>query len=265
MKAHLYAQRRKFFYILFLLCCTLQAKAQADTLSLFDTSRQRRIPIAIYNPKDQPQTSNHSNSKLLPLVIFSHGYGANQGGDYLRYSFLNSFLARQGYVVVSIQHELPTDDLIPSAGPPQVVRRPFWERGVENIHFVLLTLKRDHSELDFSQVTLIGHSNGGDMTALYPVLYPGTVSRIITLDNRRMALPRTKTPRVYSLRSSDFPADEDVLPTPAEAKEFGIIIQPLTDMPHNNMSDAGNPQQQDTIREYILRYLKEPLSLPANR
>lgn len=102
------------------------------------------------------------------MTIFSHGYGANDKGSYLAYSYLTEYLARQGYAVVSIQHELPTDNLIPSKGIPQVVRFPFWERGVENVSFVVDHFRRIKPNWDFSQVTLIGYSNGGDITSLFP-------------------------------------------------------------------------------------------------
>jgi predicted esterase len=185
-----------------------------DTLSLFDQSRNREIPIAFYKPNiDRPE-----------IVIFSHGYGQNKGGDYLAYSYLTEFLASKGYFVASVQHELPTDSLIPTTGIPQVVRRPFWERGADNILFVINELKKSNPELDFKHITLIGHSNGADMTALFPQKYPGIIDKIITLDNRRMALPKTSYPKIYSLRSSDQPADQGVLPTDEEQRKSGITI-----------------------------------------
>ncbi len=218
-----------------------------DTLNLFDQSRNRKIPIAIYRPKiDSPK-----------IIIFSHGYGQNKGGDYLAYSYLTEYLASKGYFVVSIQHELPTDSLIPSTGIPQVVRRPFWERGADNILFTINELKKSNSELDFKHITLIGHSNGADMTALFPQKYPGIVDKIITLDNRRMALPRSTNPKVYSLRSTDQPADEGVLPTDEELKKFRITTIKLANTKHNDMDDHGNENQHKEINHYVLRFLAE--------
>ena len=183
-----------------------------DTLQLFDSARNRIIPVAYYSPTVK-------NTKQQ-LVIFSHGYGANKGGDYLAYSYLTEFLAAKGFFVASIQHELPTDSLMPTQGIPQVVRKPFWERGVENILFVMNSLRKSHPNVDFTHITLSGHSNGGDMTALFAKKYPEKISKIITLDNRRVALPRTTKPRVYSLRSSDQAPDEGVVPTAEEQKKF---------------------------------------------
>ena len=117
----------------------------------------------------------------------------------MAYSYLTAYLASKGFYVVSIQHELSTDSLINLAGSPQVVRRPFWERGADNILFVINELKKSNPELDFKHIALIGHSNGGDMTALFPQKYPNTIEKIITLDNRRMEFPKTQKIKVYSL------------------------------------------------------------------
>jgi predicted esterase len=220
------------------------------SLNLFDQSRQREIPVAIYTPL----TEGKAKQKV---VIFSHGYGQNKGGDYLAYSYLTEFLASNGYVVVSIQHELATDSLLPLTGIPQIVRRPFWDRGADNILFVMNEMKKLYPELDYKHITLIGHSNGGDMTALFPQKYPGRVERIITLDNRRMALPKTKKVRVYSLRSSDQPADDGVLPSEKEIINYKMTIIKLENTIHNDMDDNANDEQRKEIQNYILNFLKE--------
>lgn len=224
-------------------------KVQLDTTQLFDSLRQRIVPIAIYQPQKQIISGKQ------PLVIISHGYGQNKGGDYLAYSYLSNYLATKGYLVVSIQHELPTDSLLPLTGIPQIVRRPFWERGADNILFVLKYVQKNYSHLDFNSVALIGHSNGGDMTALFPQKYPGYVAKIITLDNRRMALPKNKYPAVLSIRSSDQPADEGVLPSKEEERTFNIRIIRLANTIHNDMDDSANEIQRNEIRKLILDFL----------
>jgi len=221
-----------------------------DTLKLYDQSRQREIPIAIYKPK----TAITAKQKV---VIFSHGYGQNKGGDYLAYSYLTEFLASKGLFVVSIQNELSTDSLLPLTGNPQIVRRPFWERGADNILYVINELKKTNPDLDFKHITLIGHSNGGDMTALFPQKYPNIVEKIITLDNRRMALPKSKKVKVYSLRSSDQPADEGVLPTEKETKKYKIKIVKLANTTHNEMDDNANNEQRKEIQEYIVTFIND--------
>lgn len=224
-------------------------ETKLDSIKLFDQSRNRVIPVALYFP----QTSKKGAKQKV--VLFSHGYGANKGGDNFAYSTLNKYLASQGYFVVSIQHELPTDSMLPATGIPQVVRRTNWERGVANILFTLNELKRIHPELDYKHLTLIGHSNGGDMSMLFGSKYPGLVDKIISLDNRRVPFPRTKHPRIYSLRSADQPADEGVLPTPEERKKYGMEIIKLNHTMHNDMSNNGTEEQRNEINKYIFGFL----------
>ncbi len=255
---------KRVFYFLFcavLLSCSAISKfsrkqnttfsVKLDTLKFIDVARNREIPLAIFKPL---------STKILKdqkLIVFSHGYGQNKGGDYLEYSYLTNYLASQGYFVVSIQHELTTDSLLPLKGIPQIVRLPFWDRGAENILFVINELKKSNPDLDFENITLIGHSNGGDMTALFPQKYPNIVKKIITLDNRRMAFPKAKGLKVYSLRSSDQPADEGVLPSAEDQKKFGMTIVKLPNTIHNNMDDNANEMQRTEIRNYILSFLKD--------
>jgi len=218
-----------------------KSDVQLDTIPLFDEARQREIPIATY------QSSITSKG----IVVFNHGYGANYQQNYLIYSYLTRSLAQKGYFVVSIQHELPTDSLLPTSGIPKVVRLPFWERGVENILFTLNELKKSHPTLNFEHITLIGHSNGGDMVALYPTIHPNEIAEIITLDHLRVPLPRTNDINVLSLRSNDKKADEGVLPTIEEQQEFQIKIIKLTHVNHNDMNDFAKKKQKKIILNYI--------------
>lgn len=221
-----------------------------DTSTLFDPVRHRNIPIAVFAPKGKP-----AGKLKVPILIMNHGYGQNRGGDYLLYTYITEHFAAKGFYVVSIQHELPTDSLMPMEGIPQVVRRSNWERGVVNIRFVLDHLLQTHPELDDKQVTLIGHSNGGDMSMLFATQYPGRLAKVISLDNRRVALPRTRKPKVYSLRSSDQPADEGVLPDEKTQRELGMTIIKLPATIHNDMGNNGTEQQHKEIIGYLDSFL----------
>lgn len=221
-----------------------------DSLELFDTSRNRKIPVALY----YPNRAEKVNKKKV--IIFSHGYGENKGGDNKIYSYLTENLASKGYFVISIQHELPTDDLLAMDGNLKITRRPNWERGCQNILFVINAFKKTNPELDFKHLTLIGHSNGGDMTALFATKYPKLVNKIITMDNRRMPLPRAHHPQVYTLRSSNYPADENVLPNQQEQKKYGMIVQP-TPIEHSDMDNDATTEQRKIINTYIEAYLSK--------
>ncbi|PIF30845.1 chlorophyllase-like protein [Flavobacterium sp. 9] len=220
-----------------------------DSLELFDKSRNRKIPVAIYHPVMAEKVNKQQ------VIIFSHGYGENKGGDNRIYSYLTENLASKGYFVISIQHELPTDDLLPMEGDLKITRRPNWERGCENILYVLNEFKKTNTELDFKHLTLIGHSNGGDMTALFATKYPELVYKIITMDNRRMPLPRVNHPEVYTLRSGNYEADKDVLPNEQEQKKYGMTVQ-FTSINHRDMDNDATPEQRKILNTYIEEYLK---------
>lgn len=222
-----------------------------DTILIFDKSRNREIPVAIYRAK------NDTSSNKKKVVVFSHGYGKNYTQNYLNYSYLTNYLASIGFFVISIQHELSNDSLLPMNGDIQLVRRPFWERGVENIHYVINELVKTNPILDSENITLIGHSNGGDMSALYPNIYPDSISKIITLDNRRVLLPRINNIKVYSLRSSDQLADEGVLPNEEEAKFYDIKIIKFDNITHNQMNDDATEEQKIKILDYIFKFMSE--------
>lgn len=226
-------------------------QVKLDSVIWTDNSRNRKIPVAFYTPQTDKKIANQK------IVIFSHGYGENKGGDNLLYSYLTEDLASQGYFVASIQHELPTDSFLAMTGNLHITRRPNWERGAKNILYVLDRLKEIKAELDYKHLILIGHSNGGDMTVLFSHQYPDLVDKIISLDNRRMPLPRTNRPKIYSLRSRDQSADEGVLPTEEERKKFGMTIIKLQDTKHNQMDNDADDRQRREINSYVRGFLRK--------
>lgn len=221
-----------------------------DTIALLDTARQRSIPIAIYWRPDAPLDGR-------PVILFSHGYNENKAGTYLLYRWLLEPLAEDGHVVVSVQHELPTDPPLPMQGDLRTARRPSWERGVDNLLFALQAMQRTRPELAYDRLTLIGHSQGGDISMLFAEQHPELLQKVISLDNRRFPLPRTATPRVYSVRSSDQPADEGVIPTPEEQARHHITILYPEGIGHNDMGNRGTPEQQTEVLRLVRGFLAE--------
>lgn len=227
----------------------LQSEVKVETLDLFDKSRNRSVPVALYSSDFQ---SDKSKSKKKKLAIINHGYGMKNTD----YSFLAETLLANDYFVASIQHELPTEEAMPTTGKPSEVRRPFWERGAANILFIIEELKKSHLELDFKNLLLLGHSNGGDTVMLFAEKYPKLAKKIISLDNRRMPLPHTKKTRILTIRSSDQPADEGVLPNAEEQKRFKIKIVKLQNTIHNDMWDGATTEQKREMSEIIANFLK---------
>jgi predicted esterase len=212
-----------------------------------DQARNRAISVVLY----LPPVATVKRTKLK-LALLSHGYG----GKNTDYSFIARNLVAHGYAVASVQHELPTDEPLPRTGNPRVVRRPVWERGVQNLLFVRQEMARRHPEIDAKHLLLLGHSNGGDISVLFTEQHPELVEKIISLDNRRLPLPRTRQPRILSIRSSDQPADEGVLPTPAEQATFGITITTLPNTIHNDMWDGATEAQKQEMSQIISSFLE---------
>lgn len=96
----------------------------------------------------------------LPVVILSHGNTVK----HTEYSFLTNTFAAHGYLVVSIQHDLSTDDpMVTKVDEEYVGRRSQYNRGIANILFTIEQLKKDYPNADYRHLTLVGHSNGGDI------------------------------------------------------------------------------------------------------
>ena len=221
-----------------------------ERLDLFDAARRREVPVVLYSSASAVGSSAAKKSKPK-LAIISHGYG----GKHTDYSFIAADLVAHGYLVASIQHQLPSDAPLPMTGNIYEARKPSWASGVRNILFVLKELKKSKPHLDFDDLLLVGASHGGDTSMLFAHEHPKLVSKVISLDNRRMPLPRTNTPQILSLRSSDQPADAGVLPTQAEQERFGMKIIKLNDTIHNDMWDGATAQQKQQINRIISGFL----------
>lgn len=243
--------RKVLTVILFVICGITGVFGRNEfTMCLYDSVRNRNVPVVIYQPKIiTPDTK---------VVIFNHGYDGNSNpASNKSYFYLTRFLSDKGYYVISIQHELPGDPLLAMKGDFMKTRMPNWERGVENILFAICEFKKLKSEMDWNNVILIGHSNGGDMTILFAKEHPDLISKAITLDHRRMVVPRVGTPRIYTLRGSDYEADEGVIPSLNEQRKFHITVQQLEGITHSDMGHSGNEKQHDNINRYIYEFLED--------
>jgi hypothetical protein len=72
-----------------------------------------------------------------------------------------------------------------------------------------------------------------------------------------MSLPKTKKIKVYSIRSSDQPADDGVLPSEKELKIYDINIIKLESTTHNEMDNNANDNQRTEIQNYIFNFLND--------
>lgn len=242
---------KKLTIIFILLLSTFSCFSQTEfTTCLFDGARSRVIPITVY----QPQKVN-SKTKV---VIFNHGYDGNKNRKSNQtYSYLTRFLSQKGFYVISIQHELPNDPLLAMEGDFMQTRMPNWERGVANIYFTIQEFKKLKPQLGWDKLILIGHSNGGDMTMLFATKYPHLINKAISMDHRRMIMPRTRNPRLYTLRGCDYDADSGVLPTEKEQEQFRMKVVKLDGITHSNMGENGTEEQHRLINQSIFGFLTQ--------
>ncbi len=228
-----------------------------ETLELFDTARARPVSVDLAVRRDYEMKANAGYWKL-PVAIISNGNTVKN----TEYSFLANVLAARGYLVASIQQDLPTDPpLVTKIGLPYVGRRAVYERGEANILFVLGQLKKLQPNADYDHLTLVGHSNGGDIAMFCARQHPELVSKVITLDNLRVPFVLNDKMKILSFRSADpnFKTDPGVLPTPQQAKADGIDIV-NTQFQHTWMSDRGPDSVKETIQETLDRFLGDAAS-----
>jgi hypothetical protein len=225
-----------------------------ETLDLFDTARARPVAVDIAVRRDYEMKADAGYAKL-PVAIISNGNTVKN----TEYSFLANVLAARGYLVASIQQDLPTDPpLVTKIGMPYVGREAVYERGEANILFVREQLKKLQPNADYDHLTMVGHSNGGDTSMFFTKEHPELVSKVITLDNLRVPFVLSDKLKILSFRSKDpnFQTDPGVLPTPQQAKQDGIDIV-NTQFQHTWMSDRGPDSAKEKIQATLDHFLSD--------
>jgi hypothetical protein len=225
-----------------------------QTLSLYDTARQRPVSVDLAVRRDYEVKANMGLWKL-PIAIISNGNTVKN----TEYSFLADVLAARGYLVASIQQDLPTDPpLMTHAGMRYVGRQGIYMRCEANILFVLGELQKMQPHAEYDHLTLVGHSNGGDVSMYVANQHPELVSKVITLDNLRVPFVLSDKMKILSFRSKDpnFKTDPGVLPTPSQAKTDGIDII-NTGALHTELSDRGPDSVKEKIQATLDKFLRD--------
>src|SRR6201987_682959 len=191
----------------------------------------------------------------LPVAILSHGNTVKN----TEYSFLSNLFAARGYLVVSIQHDLETDDpMVTKVGEEYVGRRMQYNRGIFNIKFAVENLEKVYPNADYKHLTLIGHSNGGDISMYFAKLHPEMVKKVVTLDNLRVPFVTDGKVKILSFRSHDpvFKADPGVVPEDDICAKAGITGV-RTEFQHNDLSDRGPDSVKASIQAKVQQFLDE--------
>ena len=229
-----------------------------ETLNLFDARRNRPVAVDLAVRRDYEMKADAGFWKL-PVAIISHGNTVKN----TEYSFLANVFAARGYLVASIQHDLPTDaPLMTKEGSLYVGRLKVYERGEANILFAISEVRKIVPNADYDHLTMVGHSNGGDISMFFAQQHPELVRRVVTLDNLRVPfVTDDKALKILSFRSHDpqFKTDPGVLPTDTRAKEAGIDIV-KTEAQHTDMSDRGPDSVKQSIQNSLDKFLSDAAS-----
>ena len=139
-----------------------------------------------------------------------------------------------------------------------VGRLPVYERGAANILFVIGKMKPIEANADYGRLTLVGHSNGGDISMYFAKLHPNLVKKVITRDNLRMPFITDGKFRMLSFRSRDpvFKADPGVVPDPDVGENSGITMV-QTEYQHIDMSDRGPDHVKTLILTMLSKFLDD--------
>jgi hypothetical protein len=233
-----------------------------ETLSFYDATRDRPVDVDIAIRRDKEMQAN-AGMLTLPVAIVNHGNTVK----YTEYSFLANVLAARGYMAVSIQHDLPRDaPLVTKVGELYVGRLPVYERGIANIEFAIAQMKKIQPHADYGHLTMVGHSNGGDIAMYFAKLHPDEVKKLVTLDNLRVPFMTDGRFKILSFRSKDpnFKADPGVVPDDDQCEQSGITVV-QTGYQHTDMSDRGPEKVKESIQNTLNKFLSDDSTLkPVN-
>jgi alpha/beta hydrolase fold len=225
------------------------------TLTLYDplrTDRPVEVDIAVRRDREMEAIVEMIT---LPAAILNHGNTVR----FTEYSFLANVFAMRGYLVVSVQHDLETDGpMVTQAGEEYVGRRPHYNRGIANIMFAIDELKAIQPNADYQHLTMVGHSNGGDISMYFAKRHPELIKKVVTLDNLRVPFITDGSFKILSFRSQDpvFKPDPGVVPDNEMCRKAGITVVKTT-YRHNDLSDRGPDSVRSKIQSILDRFLDD--------
>lgn len=226
-----------------------------ETISFHDPARDNRLVAVDIAVRWDKEMQADAGMITLPVTIINHGNTVK----HTEYSFLANVFAARGYLVISPQHDLPTDPpMVTKVGEIYVGRLPQIQRGVANIHFAIEEMKKIEPNADYSRVTMVGHSMGGDITMYFAKQYPDEIKKVVTLDNLRVPFLTEGKFKILSFRSHDtqFKPDPGVVPDADECEKAGITVV-NTGFQHNDMRDTGPDAAKSSIQTMLDKFLED--------
>src|SRR5947199_2346944 len=194
-----------------------------ETVTSYDASRDNRpVPVDIAIRRDKEMQAN-AGMITMPVAVINHGNTVKN----TEYGFLANAFAARGYLVVSPQHDLPTDPpMVTKPGELYVGRLPQIQRGVANIKFAVEEMRKIEPNADYERLTMVGHSMGGDISMYFARQYPDEIKKVVTLDNLRVPFLTDGRFKILSFRSKDneFKPDPGVVPDEDQCEKAGITV-----------------------------------------
>ncbi|MCA1453507.1 alpha/beta fold hydrolase [Bradyrhizobium sp. BRP22] len=224
-----------------------------ETLRFYDPARDNRLVAVNVAVRWDKEMQANAGMITLPVAILNHGNTVKNS----EYSFLANIFAARGYLVISPQHDLPTDPpMVTKVGELYVGRLPQIQRGVANIHFAMEEMKKIQPNADYAKVTMVGHSMGGDISMYFAKQYPDEIKKVVTLDNLRVPFLTDAKFKILSFRSKDtqFKPDPGVVPDADQCEKSGITVV-NTDFQHNDMRDTGPDAAKNSIQAMLDKFL----------
>ena len=226
-----------------------------ETLTFYDPARDNRpVAVDIAVRWDKEMQAN-AGMITLPVAILNHGNTVK----FTEYSFLANVFAFRGYIVISIQHDLPTDPpMVTKVGELYVGRQPQYLRGVANIRFAVEEMKKVQPNADYNHLTMVGHSAGADISMYFAKLHPDQIKKVVTLDNLRVPFLTDGKFKILSFRSKDpaFKTDPGVIPPEGVREKSGIEVVQTT-FQHNDMRDTGPDEAKASIKGILDKFLED--------
>jgi pimeloyl-ACP methyl ester carboxylesterase len=135
---------------------------------------------------------------------------------------------------------------------------PQYQRGIANIRFAVDEMKKIEPNADYDRLTMVGHSNGGDISMYFAKMYPDEIKKVVTLDNLRVPFMTDGRFKILSFRSKDpvFKPDPGVIPNEEVCEKSGITVV-QTGYQHTDMSDRGPDDAKNTIQGMLDKFLDD--------
>jgi pimeloyl-ACP methyl ester carboxylesterase len=226
-----------------------------ETITFHDATRDNRpVAVDIAVRWDKEMQAN-AGMMTLPVAILNHGNTVK----FTEYSFLANVFAARGYLVVSIQHDLPSDPpMVTKVGELYVGRLPQYQRDIANIKFAIEEMQKVQANADYDHLTMVGHSMGADVSLYFAKLYPDHIKKVVTLDNLRVPFMTDGRFKILSFRSKDpvFKTDPGVVPSEEVCEKAGITVV-RTGFQHNDMRDTGPDEAKASIQGMLDKFLDD--------